>query len=143
MSRTIKVKDIDNYLVVKNKFHSLVINNLRYNTLDDNLTYSIIYDFENRLQFPLSEFYIDSDTNTETLTYKDAIGCVIKWNNDLDNLDNMDLYQLTNKNSKRVLCSMRVYDKYNNNPIIQILAGSEERVDLDINDQFIITEVKD
>lgn len=143
MSRTIKVKDIDNYLVVKNKFHSLVVNSLRYDNLDDNLTYSIVYDIENKLQFPLSEFYINPDTNTETLTYKDAVGGVIKWNSDLDNLDNMDLYQLTNKNSKRVLYSMRVYDTYNNNPIIQILAGSEERVDLDINDQFIITEVKD
>lgn len=143
MSRTIKVKDIDNYLVVKNKFRSLVVNSLRYDTLDDNLTYSIVYDIENKLQFPLSEFYINPDTNTETLTYKDAVGCVIKWNSDLDNLDNMDLYQLTNKNSKRVLYSMRVYDTYNNNHIIRILAGSEERVDLDINDQFIITEVKD
>jgi len=143
MSQTIKVKDIDNYLVVKNKFHSLVVNNLRYDTLDDDLTYSIIYDFENILQFPLSEFYINSDTNTETLTYRDAIGGVIKWNNDLDNLDNMDLYQLVNKNNKKVLYAMRVYDTYNNNPIIQILAGSEEKVDLDINDQFIITEVKE
>ena len=143
MSQTIKVKDIDNYLVVKNKFHSLVVNNLRYDTLDDDLTYSIIYDFENILQFPLSEFCINSDTNTETLTYRDAIGGVIKWNNDLDNLDNMDLYQLVNKNNKKVLYAMRVYDTYNNNPIIRILAGSEEKVDLDINDQFIITEVKE
>lgn len=143
MSQTIKVKDIDNYLVVKNKFHSLVVNNLRYDTLDDDLTYSIIYDFRHILKFPLSEFCTNIDTNTETLTYKDAICRIIKWDSDLDNLDNMDIYRLVNKNNNKSLCSLRVYDTYNNNPIIQILAGSEERVDLDINDQFIITEVKE
>lgn len=143
MSQTIKVKDIDNYLVVKNKFHSLVVNNLRYDTLDDNLTYSIIYDFRHILKFPLSEFCTNIDTNTETLTYKDAICRIIKWDSDLDNLDNMDLYRLVNKNNNKSLCSLRVYDTYSNNPIIQILAGSEEKVDLDINDQFIITEVKE